>query len=72
MKIPKVKIPGLEYGKEDIEKYFSGVQFPAKKQDLINTARENNAPDSVMNVMEKLPDRVYNSADDVVRTVQGK
>jgi hypothetical protein len=70
MKFPEVKVPGLSFGKADLEKYFSGVKFPASKQDLINTARQNNAPDNVITTMDKLPDQTYNSADDVVRTLQ--
>jgi hypothetical protein len=72
LKIPKVKIPGLDIGKPDVEKYLSGVHFPASKQELVDAATNNSAPEPVVNSMAKMPDQMYNSVDEVIQTMSGK
>ena len=71
LKIPKVKIPGLDLSGSDMEKYLSGVQFPAAKDDLISSARKNDAPEAVLDTMETMPDRAYSSIEDVMKAMGG-
>jgi hypothetical protein len=47
------------------QKYLSGMDYPAGKQDLINHARKNNAPDAVIQVLEMFQDKSFQSAADV-------
>jgi hypothetical protein len=72
MKLSDVTIPGLEFGKSDMEKFLSGVTFPAEKQDLITAARDKGAPDSVTAAMDRIPDRSYTSTDDVMNALGSK
>lgn len=72
MKMPELKIPGLDLGKSEIDKYLSGVNFPAQKTDLIRTAREKKAPDAFITTMERIPDRSYSSTDDVISAFTAK
>jgi hypothetical protein len=60
-------IPG-EIGSAGLQKALEGIQYPASKQKLVDTARGHNAPDSVMNKLQKMPDKQYESPTDVTRT----
>lgn len=48
-----------------IQLYLKGIHYPASKQNIINTARSNNAPENVMDYLNRLPDREYGRANDV-------
>ena len=45
--------------------YLKGIKFPASRDDIVETARSNGAPESVIGVMQKLPKREYNRANEV-------
>jgi len=45
--------------------YMKGIDFPANKQKLIDTAKSNGAPENVMKFMNKLPEREYHRANEV-------
>jgi hypothetical protein len=47
------------------QKYLGGMDYPAGKQDMINHARKNKAPDAVIQVLEMFEDKTYHSAADV-------
>lgn len=48
-----------------IQMYLKGIDYPADKDTIIETARNNNCPDNVMRWFEKLPDRTYERANHV-------
>lgn len=52
-----------------IEKYLKGIDFPSSKQSLINHAKQNNAPDDVMQLLQRMPDKEYGSAADIAREI---
>ena len=45
------------------------VHFPAQKEDLVNQARDNGAPEDVLDVLDKFSDRDYKSPIDIAREV---
>jgi sporulation protein YlmC with PRC-barrel domain len=45
--------------------YLGGTSYPAGRQDLIDHARQNNAPEGAITVLEEFNDRTYRSATDV-------
>ena len=51
----------------NVQKYLSGVEYPAEKQDLIEAARRNDAPDEVMQTIRKLPEDNYGGPQDVMK-----
>ena len=53
----------------EIERYIRGVDFPADKENLVQQARENNAPNEVVDLMNDFPERKYESAADVARGI---
>jgi hypothetical protein len=52
-----------------IQKFLDGIDYPANKQSLIDTARKNGADDKVMSMLNKLPDQDFNSPADVSRAL---
>lgn len=52
-----------------VSNFIKGISFPCSKQDLIDDAEENDAPDSILNMLEKLPERQYESVNDVIESV---
>ena len=49
----------------DFQVYLKGMDYPARKQDLMARAQKNNAPESVITTIESFSDRTYQSAADV-------
>lgn len=50
-----------------VERYLRGVGFPATKDELIEQARENNAPGDVISVLDKLDEKEYRDAVDITK-----
>lgn len=53
----------------EIQKHLKGMDYPASKGDLVEHAREQNAPEEVTSVLESLPDRDYGKPTDVTKAV---
>jgi hypothetical protein len=43
------------------------MHYPAEKKKLVDNAQNKSAPDDVMNVINKLPDKTYNSPIDITK-----
>ncbi len=52
-----------------VEYYIKGISFPANKQDIIQQAEDNGADKSVLNVLESLRDKEYNSPIDISKSI---
>ncbi len=50
---------------------LNALPYPLSKDNLIQHARQHNLPDQVISMMDKLPNKTYNSADDVKNTISG-
>ena len=55
----------------DVQKYLSGVDYPAGKADLVETARSQGAPKEVIDALEGLPDRQFESPVQVTEGFSG-
>lgn len=51
----------------ELASYLKGISFPCGKQDIVDTARNNGAPDNVIDWLDRLPDKEYNNVTDVER-----
>ncbi len=51
---------------DEIMKYAKGINFPATKQSLISGFKSNGAPQEIASALDKLPDRTYNSPQDLI------
>ena len=52
-----------------VVQYLKGLDLPASKDEIIQTAHRNQAPQDVVDVLQKLPDQVYEQMDDIWREV---
>lgn len=52
-----------------IEEYLSGMDFPASREDLVQHARQQNAPHSVIATLERVDEGEYNSPIEVSSAV---
>ena len=52
-----------------IQKFLDGVNYPASKQDLIDTARKQGAGDHVIETLKRMPDKRYGSPVDVSQAI---
>lgn len=48
---------------------LKGIDFPAKKQDLVEHARKNKAEDAVLQVLKQMPEQEYHTMADVMKGV---
>jgi hypothetical protein len=51
----------------NVQTYLKGVAYPAKKDDLIQKAQDNDAPDEVLDILQQLPDGEYGGPQDVMK-----
>jgi hypothetical protein len=47
--------------------HIAQVEFPASREDLVQTAADNEAPVEVINFFKSLPRESYRSAEEVLR-----
>jgi len=52
-----------------IQKFLGGLNYPVEKQDLLDRARGEGADENVMEALERIPDRDYDSPTAVSREV---
>jgi hypothetical protein len=52
-----------------VEKYLAGVHYPTEKQNLVNNAQNRDAPQDVMNLIDKLPNKTYTSPIDITKEI---
>ena len=53
----------------EVEKSLKGIDFPAKKQDLVKHAQQRGANEEVLETIEQLPEENFNNAADVAKAV---
>ncbi|MEX2431101.1 MAG: DUF2795 domain-containing protein [Dehalococcoidia bacterium] len=52
-----------------VQKFLEGIDYPATKDDLLQTAKEKGADDSVMQTLKDLPMDKFNSPNDVSEAI---
>jgi hypothetical protein len=55
----------------EIQKYLSGVDYPASKDEIVNTAVDSGAGGEVLDALRGLPDREYDGPTAVSEAVAG-
>ncbi|EKE25103.1 MAG: hypothetical protein ACD_5C00293G0002 [uncultured bacterium] len=48
-----------------VQKSLEGQYYPASKNDLIETAQNNDADQEIFNILENLPEKDYNSPTEI-------
>lgn len=54
----------------EVQKYLDNINYPAHKSDLINHAKDEKAPSRVINALNKLPNKEFNSPTDITKNMR--
>jgi hypothetical protein len=54
-----------------LQQFLQGVNFPAGKEEVASNAESNNAPQELVQQIRNSGTQTFNSADEVLQTVQG-
>ena len=57
---------------EDVEYAIRGIQYPKNKNEIVDIAKHNNANDQIVQDLQSLPDKTYNSIADLFEELTGK
>jgi hypothetical protein len=55
-----------------IQSCLKGAHYPSNKQDLVNLAKKNSAPEDVMAILNVIADKEYSSPANVMKEVGKK
>jgi hypothetical protein len=58
--------------RSELARHLEPSAFPARTEQLIDVAKENFATDAVIDLLETLPDRVYDNVQEVWETLGGE
>lgn len=53
----------------EVQKHLKGISYPASKDDIVRTARQEGADDSVLSALRALPDREYDGPNAVSQEI---
>ncbi len=51
---------------EEARRYLEGVNYPANKEQIVNTAESNGAPEELLNMLATMARPEYNEEEDVI------
>jgi hypothetical protein len=52
-----------------VQKFLSGIDYPASKEDLVKRAQDQGADDNVVQTLQNLPADRFNSPNDVSEAI---
>ena len=58
---------GSGHSPANVTKHLKGIDFPAEKDDLLKQAKQLKAEQVVIDEIQKMPEREYNSMADVMK-----
>jgi hypothetical protein len=53
----------------ELQKHLKGADYPAGRDDLVRLARDNGAPDDIVNALENAGSDSFDGPDDVQRAL---
>jgi uncharacterized protein DUF2795 len=54
-----------------LQQFLPDLNFPAAKDEVLSTLQSNDAPQEVLDQVQNAQTDTFNSADEVLQTVQG-
>ncbi|SFM83641.1 DUF2795 domain-containing protein [Nitrosomonas communis] len=52
-----------------VQKYLSGMDYPADKDEIIDHAKDQGADDDIVQILQQLPEKDYKTAADVSKAI---
>jgi hypothetical protein len=59
-----------EIGMTEVQKYIKDIDFPVGKNELLDHARQQDAPDEILELMKNSPSQQYGNPSDVSRALE--
>jgi hypothetical protein len=51
----------------NVQKYLRDVEYPASKEDLLQQAKRNSAPQEILDTIERLPEDQFGGPQEVMK-----
>lgn len=51
----------------ELQQYLKGVSYPTSKDDLVSKARENGAPENVVNMIQGMAQEMFNGQQEIMK-----
>ena len=51
----------------DVSRFLKGIDFPAKRDDLLHHAKQKHAEQTVLQEIEQMPDQSYSNMADAMK-----
>ncbi|MBU6231997.1 MAG: DUF2795 domain-containing protein [Patescibacteria group bacterium] len=52
-----------------IQSYLKGISYPASKQDVVDCAKENEAPSEISDLLARIPEKDYATPAELTREI---
>lgn len=56
---------------DQIMKYAKDIKFPTNKQGIVSAFKNGNSPQKITSALDNLPDKTYNSPQDLISGLTG-
>ncbi|MCM3925374.1 DUF2795 domain-containing protein [Frankia sp. AiPs1] len=56
----------------EAQKFLKGVDYPADRSAIVKKAKENGADETLVQTLEKIPDRQYSGPNAISKELSGK
>ncbi|NLG50751.1 MAG: DUF2795 domain-containing protein [Chloroflexi bacterium] len=53
----------------DVQQFLAGIDYPKSKQELVDYARSQGAPDKVIDLMQQMEDMEFRNPTDVSKSI---
>ncbi len=60
----------MGFGTQRVQEYMVALEYPKSKQELIDYAEQEDAPDEVVNALRKIDDRQYTSQAELFEAIK--
>jgi hypothetical protein len=55
----------------EVQKHLKGMDYPASRDEVVQVAESNGAPDDILDALRGLPEQQYDGPDDVMEALGG-
>lgn len=58
---------GMHMSASQVTMYLKNTDFPADKRQIVDMAKSNGAPENIIQMLNKLPDKQYSNSTEIER-----
>jgi hypothetical protein len=55
-----------------VQKFLGGIDYPASKDTIVQSAKKHGADKGVLDALERIPDREYDSPPAISKAISGE